>query len=244
MSRLDDLRRFYALLARQSEKSGGAAPLRELARARLPSRGVYFFFEEGEARQESGGGMRVVRVGTHALGAGSRSTLRQRLGQHLGTRSGSGNHRGSIFRLLVGQALISSGRLPGCQSWGLKGAANQAAAALNMDPRALKSSEAALEQAVSHYIGDMRVVVIAVPDEPGPQSLRGSVERNSIALLSNMDRDPLDAASPAWLGRYSNRHLVAGSGLWNQNHVEESHDSSFLQDLEKLIDGSGNAGVR
>ena len=65
---------------------------------------------------------RVVRIGTHALAAcGSRSTLRQRLGQHRGGASGRGNHRGSIFRLLVGQALLTRGGLPPCPSWGVKG---------------------------------------------------------------------------------------------------------------------------
>jgi hypothetical protein len=166
LSRLDDLIRFYALLARQVE-NGGNKSLRDTESKLLPHRGVYFFFEKGEERQDSGPGMRVVRVGTHGLGTGSRSTLRQRLGQHLGTRSGSGNHRGSIFRLLVGQALISSGRLPGCPSWGLKGATSQAAAALGLKPEVLRASEAPIEQAVSNYIGNMSVIVIGVPDSRG-----------------------------------------------------------------------------
>jgi hypothetical protein len=239
VTRLDDLMRFYDLLTHHLENSGGPTLLRDLNGKLLPQRGVYFFFEEGELRQDTGNGMRVVRVGTHALGAGSRSTLRQRLGQHLGTRSGSGNHRGSIFRLLVGQALMASGQLPSCPSWGLKGAASQAATVLKMEPATLKSSEAALEQAVSRYIGNMQVVVIRVPDEPGPKSMRGWIERNSIGLLSNYAGEPLDSPSPNWLGHHSNRHLVANSGLWNQNHVEERHDSTFLTDLERLIDGGG-----
>ena len=56
-----------------------------------PERGVYFFFEPTEARVDSGSGPRVVRAGTHALGTGSRSSLRQRLRQHRGSRSGLGN---------------------------------------------------------------------------------------------------------------------------------------------------------
>jgi hypothetical protein len=236
VSRIKDLERFYELLARQAEKSGGTLPLREQPK-RLPKRGVYFFFEEGEVRRESGAGMRVVRVGTHALGTRSQSTLRQRLGQHLGTRSGTGNHRGSIFRLLVGQALIASGRMPACTSWGLKATRGDAATSLALEPDSLRSSEAALEQAVSSYIGNMQVVMVDVPDEPGPHSVRGRIERNSIGLLSNLDRSPLDKASSSWLGRHSDRQLVAGSGLWNQNHVAEAHDPSFLRDLEMLVNG-------
>jgi hypothetical protein len=32
---------------------------------------------------------------------------------------------------------------------------------------------------------------------------------------------------------------VRGSGLWNQQHVEETHDPTFLDALEKLIDVTG-----
>ena len=78
-----------------------------------PPRGVYFFHESGEARSGTGGGPRVVRVGTHGLKSGSGSTLWDRLSQHRGSsRSGRGNHRGSIFRLIVGIALAKRNDIP------------------------------------------------------------------------------------------------------------------------------------
>ena len=80
MSRLSDMVRFYVLLDRLKQRLGGTRILASFDRPRdWPERGVYFFFEPSEARKESGVGPRVVRVGTHALGTGSRSTLRQRL---------------------------------------------------------------------------------------------------------------------------------------------------------------------
>ena len=110
MSRLSDLVRFYALLDRLQQRLGGTRTLATFDRFRdWPERGVYFFFEPTETCQESGTGPRVVRVGTHALGLGSRSTLRQRLGQHRGGNTGPGNHREAIFRLLIGQALLARG---------------------------------------------------------------------------------------------------------------------------------------
>jgi hypothetical protein len=127
MSRLSDLVRFYALLDRLKQRLGGTRSLATLNSFRDgPTRGVYFFFEPFEARKESGDGPRVVRVGTHALTAGSRSTLRQRLIQHRGQASGLGNHRGSIFRLLVGEALLARGGLERCSSRGVKGDIRQA----------------------------------------------------------------------------------------------------------------------
>jgi hypothetical protein len=72
-----------------------------------PNRGVYFFFDPIQSRTDTGSGLRLIRVGTHALKAGSKTTLWKRLSQHKGTaKSGGGNHRGSIFRLLVGDALL------------------------------------------------------------------------------------------------------------------------------------------
>ena len=150
MSRLSDLVHFYALLDRLKQRVGGTRVLASFEGFRdWPERGVYFFFEPTEARNEGGVGPRVVRVGTHALGTGSRSTLRQRLGQHRGGNTGGGNHRGSIFRLLVGQALLARGGLPPCLSWGVKGDAAKAREALGIDRQTLTAAEAPVEKAAA-----------------------------------------------------------------------------------------------
>jgi hypothetical protein len=240
MSRLSDLVRFYALLDQLQQRLGGSRVMASFESLRdWPKRGVYFFFEPSEARKDSGIGPRVVRVGTHALGTGSRSTLRQRLGQHRGGNTGRGNHRGSIFRLLIGQALLARGGLPPCPSWGVKSDAAKACEALGIDRQTLAAAEAPVEQAVSCYIAAMRLLWLAADDEPGRFSQRGFIESNAIALLSNHERTPLDPASPDWLGRFSDRSRVRGSGLWNQQHVEEIHVPTFLDALEKLIDVPG-----
>jgi len=245
MSRIDDLVRFYDLLYHLEQVLGGARTLANLSDYRdWPERGVYLFFEPDEARRESGEGPRVVRVGTHALGAGSRSTLRQRLGQHRGKVSGGGNHRGSIFRLLVGQALLAQGELASCKSWGVKGDAGRASVALDMDRGELAATEEPVERAVSRRLGTMTFLWLNIGDEPGPGSLRGAIERNAIALLSNHGRAPLDPPSPSWLGHASDRPLVRGSGLWNQRHVEEAYDPAFLDTLEILIAGRGRTNDR
>jgi hypothetical protein len=53
------------------------------------SRGIYFFFEEGELR-EDGKERRVTRVGTHAVGAGAKTSLWSRLRTHRGFSDGRG----------------------------------------------------------------------------------------------------------------------------------------------------------
>ena len=208
-----------------------------------PERGVYFFFEPSEARKRSGVGRRVVRVGTHALATGSRSTLRQRLGQHRGQKSGGGNHRWLIFRLLIGQALLAQGTLPSCNSWGVKGDAAKACETFGIDRGELAAAEAPIEQAVSRYVASMPFLWLAINDELGPHSLRGVVERNAIALLSNYRRAPFDLPSPDWLGHSSDRQLVRGSGLWNQRHVEETYDPLFLDAFDKVIEETGDEDV-
>jgi hypothetical protein len=111
--RREHLVRFYSILGNLERKIGGARKLADCSGQMLwPQRGVYFFREQGEDRSDTGDGPRVVRVGTHALKAGSRSKLWGRLSQHRGpAKTGGGNHRGSIFRLIVGAALINRERL-------------------------------------------------------------------------------------------------------------------------------------
>ena len=236
MSRKKDLPRLYECLSQLERKLGGRRSLGDMGTSRdWPRRGVYFFFETGELRSDSGAGVRLVRVGTHALTAGTRSTLHQRLRQHGGRSAGGGNHRGSIFRLLIGEALLARNDCPSCSSWGEKGDIGKAALHLGRSRSELAADEAPVEFSVSAYLRAMSFLWLPIDDEPGPESLRGLIERNTIALASNFDRSPLDPPSHAWLGHLSSREKVRRSGLWNQRHVDESHDPAFLEVLEGLI---------
>jgi len=197
--RLDDLRKFYAALSVLEQKLGGARTLGSCSeRMKWPQRGVYFFRELGEERADSGGGPRVVRVGTHALKENGSTILWTRLSQHRGrVSSGSGNHRGSIFRLIVGKSLIAQ-RGYEFPTWGNG----------NNAPKDIRAGEVALECEVSGVIGAMPFLWLGIDDEAGPASLRGFIERNSIALLSNYKKEPIDAPSSDWLGRQCDRERV------------------------------------
>ncbi len=231
-ARRDHLIRFYSILDRLENQIGGARKLAECSgRMRWPNRGVYFFREAGEQRADTGTGPRIVRVGTHALTSGSATTIWTRLSQHKGqTSTGGGNHRGSIFRLIVGAALIRRDEL-NFPSWG-KG---------NTAKSDVRTGELPLECEVSKVIGRMPFLWLAVDDESGPENRRGYIERNSIALLSNYNRLPIDPPSVSWLGGYSDRERVRKSGLWNQNHVDENYDSAFLSELDMLVTAMGTA---
>ncbi len=204
-----------------------------------PARGVYFLFENGEFRAGTGAGGRIVRVGTHGLKKGSQSTLWRRLRQHRGSStSGLGNHRGSIFRLLVGVALANQTNLSLPESWGIAGSIGDAARRLNVDRNEVRQSEARIEALVSDYVGQMPFLWSTVDDAPGPSSIRGFIERNSIALLSGYSHPAVDGPSTRWLGQFSDRERVRLSGLWNNNHVDETYDPSFLDEMESRIDAT------
>ena len=227
-SQVDDLRAFYLMLDDLKVRSGGVRQLQSCnGRMPWPNRGLYFFFEEGETRSVSGDGQRVVRVGTHALKQGARTTLWSRLAQHRGNANNrGGNHRGSVFRLHVGMALLRRNANLSCDSWGQGSTAG----------RTIRESEHFVEVLVSEIIGHMPVLWLEVDDLPGPQSRRGYIERNAIALLSTSRNQKLDQSSDQWLGRHSRSKHVTESGLWNVNHVEEQYDRMFLRHLEKLIE--------
>jgi len=224
--RLRDLIRFYEILDTLAERIGGPRILAECTgRMEWPERGVYFFQEHGETRSDSGTGPRIVRVGTHALKTGSKTTLWQRLSQHRGTaRTRGGNHRGSIFRLLVGTALAETNGMT-IPTWGQGSSA----------PKPIREKEKPLEELVSKTIGEMPFLWLDVPDPVGLENLRDYIERNAIALLSNYNRPVLDPPSSSWLGAHCNREKVRASGLWNQNHVDKAYDPAFLDELERLV---------
>jgi hypothetical protein len=99
----------------------------------------------------------------------------------------------------------------------------------------IRKGEELMERQVSGIIRKMPFLWLAVNDDPCRGSLRGCIERNAIALLSNYKKPPLDPASPGWLGHRCDREKVRGSGLWNQDHVDEEYDPAFLDVLEKLV---------
>ena len=236
--RIADTDRFYDLLRQIEDGVGGRRRLAECTgRTGWPRRGVYFFFEPGESRGRSRGGDRIVRVGTHALKAGASTTLWNRLRAHRGVaKSGGGNHRGSIFRGIVGRALARRCGCPLPGSWGIGGSPSEAARRLGLgSSAAVKDAEAIMEWCVSAYIGQMPFLWLSVPGKPGPRSIRGYIERNAIALLSHAHTAAANRPSFQWLGNYSNRSKVRASGLWNNNHVDDDYDAAFLDRMDKLI---------
>ena len=232
---MNSINRFYDILQILENKVGGCRILSECrGDMNWPQKGVYFFFERGEIGNQ-GSRMRVVRIGTHALKRNSRTTLWDRLRAHRGTlggeHAGGGNHRGSIFRLHVGTAILKKeGLEKQYATWGVGSSAK----------KRIRDLEYPVEKKVSNHIGFMPFLWLEVDDAPGSQSKRAYVERNSIALLSNYNNprteSAVDPSSDSWLGLCCRNAMVRESGLWNVDHVTETYvDPSFLERLGNLV---------
>jgi hypothetical protein len=189
---------------------------------------VYFFFEDGELREDRKT-PRVVRVGTHAITATSKTSLWNRLHTHRGHSDLGGNHRGSIFRKRIGEALWKVKTHPSdlTGTWGIRSSASGP----------VRLAEVPLEREVSAYLGQMPFLWINVPDEPSRNSDRAYLELNAIALLSNFERPGIDPPSPNWLGLQSSKRTIQESGLWNTKQVERFHDPAFLERFRFYVGG-------
>ncbi|WP_137287722.1 hypothetical protein [Halorussus salinisoli] len=233
MQRKRDIDRLYTLLQRLDEKVGGKQKLKDCTGYMdWPDRGVYIFFAPGEY-QDSDDHLRVTRIGTHAVSEGSGTSLWDRLRTHRGAKRGSyeggGNHRGSVFRKRVGEALIDREDLQEeYPYWGQGSSAK----------RERRLNELDMEQRVSNYLRDLPFLWLNVDDEPSPKSQRAYIERNMIALLSNYQRETVNARSDDWVGKHSRSEKIRKSGLWNVNHVDEEYDPAFLDDVSEAIENT------
>jgi hypothetical protein len=225
-SRQQHLNQFYGLLDRLQRGVGGMRTFQEsVGKTGWPNKGVYFFFEDAETRFLPPCPLRVVRVGTHGVSLGSRSTLWMRLRTHRGTKSGGGGHRSSILRLHIGAAMLakSRGKLK-VPTWGVGQYAKTD----------ITAKEARLEQAVSKYISRMKILWLAINDSSSPLSDRAYIERNAISLLAG-PLGPLDPASDLWLGNKSPHPAIRRSALWNVDYVGNSYDERFLEVLASYV---------
>lgn len=231
MSRRDDVDRFYRLLAQLDKIVGGKQRLANCdGYMDWPDRGVYFFFATDEQRAGTDQ-LRLTRVGTHAVSEGSGTSLWNRLRTHRGALSGTyeggGNHRGSVFRKRVGEAMVERHDLhDDYPEWGEGSSAG----------RDLRLEELEMERRVSDYLRELPFLWVDVDDEPGPESDRAYLERNAIALMSNYGKSSIDPRSSGWLGNDSPSQKIRESGLWNVNHVDESYDPAFLDQLTGAIE--------
>ncbi|WP_435064166.1 hypothetical protein [Halobaculum sp. EA56] len=94
---------------------------------------------------------------------------------------------------------------------------------------------------MSEYIRDLPFLWVAADDEPGPESDRAYIERNTIALVSNYASETIDPRTDDWLGRDSPRADIPQAGPWNSEYVDEEYDPAVLDRLERAIEDTSPA---
>lgn len=224
---LNHLNTLYNLLDKLEEGLSGKRIFSDTDGSQIwPKKGVYFLYEPKEYRTKFSDKQRVVRVGTHGVSRGSKSSLWTRLRTHKGTKNGSGNHRSSIFRLHIGSALINKyGYNQDYPFWGKGQSANLE----------IRLKEKPLENHVSKYISKFSILWLAIQDETGPRSDRAYIERNCIGLLAKAC-GLYDFPSKHWMGKYSDNKKIRNSGLWNVDYIDYNYDPVFLDVLKMYID--------
>lgn len=222
-----ELEEFYRILDNLSTVLDGGRILNTCSgKNKWPERGVYILYEPGETRTRSILLPRVVRIGTHMVSCGSKATLWNRLRTHRGHENGIGNHRASVFRRHIGEAILNreQGKLS-VPTWGKGQSAT----------REVQEAEADLERIVSEYIGRMTVLWLDIADPAGPDSDRAFIERNAIALLASVGRKAYPPSS-TWLGNFSPTSAITSTGLWNVDHTDYRYDNRFLSIFASYVD--------
>jgi len=226
MQRFYDLQSFYELLKMLDNKLGRRYLGECNQRMNWPRHGVYFFFENGELRDD-GVELRVVRVGisNHIRDnqSGLWDRLRQTRGSIKGQHAGGGDHRISDFRAYIGNALVHRDGID-CATWDE-----------NFNNAVIRRQEYPLEVEVSDVIGSMPFLWLSTDFSKNPLITCQVIRNNSIALLSNYHQKPRDKASGNWLGGYCGNRMVRLSGLWHAEHVADQYDPLFLNLMSKLV---------
>ena len=224
LDRTDAVKAFYSLFEQWKVKTA-ILPLRVALQNPMPEQGVYFFFDPEEETRFSKVLGRLVRIGTHGVSESSRATLRDRLRTHLGTVDGYGNHRSSVFRLHVGEAIIRRD--------GLRKRFPQWGSGQNSSPL-VREREGPLEKLVSTAISKLHVAIVEVADRAMKTSARAVVETSTIALFTE-DYQPVEFSGPHWLGRHSAHDLISKTGLWNLRDVGSKADLDITRALRARL---------
>ncbi|MGE5390764.1 MAG: hypothetical protein ACM3PE_06835 [Deltaproteobacteria bacterium] len=226
MQRFYDLQSLYEFLRVLDEKLGKHYLNECNQRMNWPHHGVYFFFENGELRDNEIE-PRVVRVGVSNSIRDNKSglwdRLRQTRGSIKGQHAGGGDHRVSDFRAHVGNALLHRDNID-CSTWDA-----------STSNAVVRRQEYPLEIEVSDVIAAMPFLWVSTDYARNPLVTSQMIRNNSIALLSNYNQKPRDKASAKWLGNYCGNRMVRQSGLWHSEHVGDKYDPLFLNTMSKLV---------
>jgi hypothetical protein len=205
---------------------------------RLPTNGIYAFYEAGETGRHGSDKPRIVRIGTHREG-----NFRSRIGEHFllddarkmqldATKPAP--HDRSIFRKNLGRALLNRAGDPYLEIWNLDFTTRK-----NRDDHGQRrdiAKEKQIETEVTRILREtfsFRFIAME-----GQAARMGSTGLES-AFIGTVARCHECGPSPGWLGRYSPIARIRASGLWLVQHV----DADEISDPDRKTIATAIAGT-
>ncbi|WP_423798203.1 hypothetical protein [Neobacillus sp. SAB-20_R2A] len=184
----------------------------------IPQNGIYILFEKGE---QAHGGDRIVRIGTH--------TGKNKLGSRLKEHFTNENKDRSIFRKNIGRALLNRKSDDYLKIWELDLISSENKQ--KYGHLINKNYQQKIEHEVTKTIqNNFSFVVI----EEGDKDKRLYLEAKLISDVSNCTEC---RSSKRWLGNYSIKEKIRGSGLWQEQGVYKTGftESEFANFIERYL---------
>lgn len=180
----------------------------------IPKNGIYIVFEKGELGHQLD---RIVRIGTHT----GNNQLRSRLKQHFVNE----NKDRSIFRKNIGRCHLHRTNDPYLGIWELDRTTSEAKS--KHRPLINPKYQSEIEKRVSEYIQNNFSFCII---EVNCKEDRLYLESRLISTVSNCNEC---TPSSQWLGSFSPKEKIKGSGLWQVNELYKEPLTS--NDLNRLV---------
>jgi len=192
---------------------------------RLPFTGIYFFYETGETWGHGGEQGRIVRVGSSRPG-----NLRNRINEHYlldESRMTFSKDRPkpsdrSIFRKNIGRALLYGAGDEYLEVWEMDFTTTKkresAAHLRHMNKE--RRLEAEITRILRNTFSFRFITMEGQAQTMGTRGLEGPI-------VGTLARCRWCSPSSGWLGRHSPKPRIAGSGLWQEQHLsdEELNDA-------------------
>jgi len=184
----------------------------------LPENGIYFFYEQGEIWGHGGNKPRIVRIGTHKDG-----NFRNRIKEHYLLDESKMNfdsgkpalHERSIFRKHIGSALLNQHNDDYLQIWekiDFTPKKNREKFGHLRNIRKEKEIESEITRILRENFSFRFILLSSQRERMGSKGLESS-------LIGTIAHCQLCKPSNNWLGNYSPKARIRGSGLWQVQHL-------------------------
>ena len=185
---------------------------------RLPTDGIYFFYEKGEVWGHGGNKPRIVRVGTHRKG-----NFRSRIKEHYlldESRMDFDEDRPkpsdrSIFRKNIGRALLNKDKDSYLEVWNIDFTPrkNRESFRYKRDIEKEKKIESTITKILREKFSFRFIAIESEEERIGSRGLES-------ALIGTIANCKLCKPSDQWLGNHSPIEKIRKSGLWLVQHLK------------------------